>query len=501
MAEKDEAVQDRARSESGIDKRSRIAIIGAGPAGLSAAWFLRKEGFHDVTVLEKLGRIGGLCKSITIDGMSYDLGANYLTWAYTETRAIAREVGAKTYKEKPYTSIEILTNAEGEETARYRSLKEAVLFNPFTKQKVSFFAFMIAAFRYLWLRFRLVRVIDRPDYLAEIDATKHPELCVSFKHWLRANRLDALASLFEFPVTIMGYGQLRDIAAPYVLRYISLKTFFPMIAHQIPLLGWLFQLLLPWPRRFTLGFQRMWQQVAWRTNVRLNVKIRKITRDPNAPIRIDYRTLQQELNDLDTVEGSMDFDYLILACPLTPDVFEQLGLQRTPAEVAMSDEILVNPYCMTTYWVEDMRMPQPIAPVLPLPERGKPWAVARQFQHEGNHFTQFYTRTESSACERKMGKEEWDRIEAEVKAEVQNLISLLAGRTDDARSHWSTYDRFTYFQHVTPEEIGRGYYRRLRDLQGAHRTFYVGGVTDFELIEPIVQHSKHLVEKHFVGPA
>jgi len=166
VAEKDEAVQDRARSESGIDKRSRIAIIGAGPAGLSAAWFLRKEGFHDVTVLEKLGRIGGLCKSITIDGMSYDLGANYLTWAYTETRAIAREVGAKTYKEKPYTSIEILTNAEGEETARYRSLKEAVLFNPFTKQKVSFFAFMIAAFRYLWLRFRLVRVIDRPDYLA-----------------------------------------------------------------------------------------------------------------------------------------------------------------------------------------------------------------------------------------------------------------------------------------------------------------------------------------------
>ena len=43
--------------------------------------------------------------------------------------------------------------------------------------------------------------------------------------------------------------------------------------------------------------------------------------------------------------------------------------------------------------------------------------------------------------------------------------------------------------------------RRLRDLQGAHRTFYVGGVTDFELIEPIVQHSKHLVEKHFLGPA
>ena len=185
---------------------------------------------------------------------------------------------------------------------------------------------MVAAFKYLWLRFRLVRVIDRPDYLARIDATSHPELCVSFKDWLRANRLDALASLFEFPVTIMGYGQLRDIAAPYVLRYMSLKTFFPMVAHHIPLVGPLFRLLLPWPRRFTMGFQRLWQQVAWRTNVRLNVNIQKITRDPDstaAPIRIEYQALQQELNDLDTVEGCLDCDYLILACPLTPDVFER----------------------------------------------------------------------------------------------------------------------------------------------------------------------------------
>jgi hypothetical protein len=161
------------------------------------------------------------------------------------------------------------------------------------------------------------------------------------------NKLDALASLFEFPVTIMGYGQLRDIAAPYVLRYISLKTFFPMIAHNIPLLGPLFQFLLPWPRRFTLGFQRLWQQVAWRTNVRLNIDIHKITRNSSssdAPIQIKYRALQQELNNLDTIEGCMDFDYLILACPLTPDVFLQLDLERTPAEIAMSSKIVVNPY-------------------------------------------------------------------------------------------------------------------------------------------------------------
>jgi phytoene dehydrogenase-like protein len=67
--------------------------------------YLPKNGYHNVTVLEKLGRIGGLCDSITVDGMSFDLGANYVTWAYKETLKIAKEFGATTYQEKPYTSI------------------------------------------------------------------------------------------------------------------------------------------------------------------------------------------------------------------------------------------------------------------------------------------------------------------------------------------------------------------------------------------------------------
>lgn len=123
------------KNNNSIDKNSRIAIIGAGPAGLSTAWFLLKQGYKQVTVLEKLGRVGGLCKSITIDGSSYDLGANYLTWAYTETLAIADEVGAKRYKEKPYTSIDVKgkqPGPDGKVPNPYRSLKDAVLVNPFT---------------------------------------------------------------------------------------------------------------------------------------------------------------------------------------------------------------------------------------------------------------------------------------------------------------------------------------------------------------------------------
>jgi cation diffusion facilitator CzcD-associated flavoprotein CzcO len=109
----------------GLDKNARIVIVGAGPAGLSTAWFLHKHGFDNVTVIERLGRIGGLCKSLTVDGMSYDLGANYVTWAYRETLAIAKEVGAGTYPEKPYTSIEL--NRDETRFIKYRSLFERYL--------------------------------------------------------------------------------------------------------------------------------------------------------------------------------------------------------------------------------------------------------------------------------------------------------------------------------------------------------------------------------------
>jgi NADPH-dependent glutamate synthase beta subunit-like oxidoreductase len=55
----DYALEHRVLPELPEITKSAVAIVGAGPAGLSAAYFLRKLG-HDVTVVEKSDRIGGL---------------------------------------------------------------------------------------------------------------------------------------------------------------------------------------------------------------------------------------------------------------------------------------------------------------------------------------------------------------------------------------------------------------------------------------------------------
>ena len=45
-------------------ERKRIAVIGSGVAGMSAAWLLNRR--HDVTVFEKESRIGGHCNTIDL---------------------------------------------------------------------------------------------------------------------------------------------------------------------------------------------------------------------------------------------------------------------------------------------------------------------------------------------------------------------------------------------------------------------------------------------------
>lgn len=54
--------------------KERIIILGAGVAGLSAAYFLTKSGRHDVTVLENSDKIGGMCASFSKNGFTLDFG-------------------------------------------------------------------------------------------------------------------------------------------------------------------------------------------------------------------------------------------------------------------------------------------------------------------------------------------------------------------------------------------------------------------------------------------
>ena len=52
-------------------KNTKIAILGAGPAGISAAYHLQQQGYNPV-IYEKRNDFGGLCGSFEIDGYRFD---------------------------------------------------------------------------------------------------------------------------------------------------------------------------------------------------------------------------------------------------------------------------------------------------------------------------------------------------------------------------------------------------------------------------------------------
>lgn len=83
-----------------LTRRSRVAVIGAGVAGLGAAWALRNV--HDVTVFEKDSRLGGHANTVTIDydGTQIDVDTGFIVYNelnYPNMTALFAELGVGTF--------------------------------------------------------------------------------------------------------------------------------------------------------------------------------------------------------------------------------------------------------------------------------------------------------------------------------------------------------------------------------------------------------------------
>jgi protoporphyrinogen oxidase len=429
-------------------KDTRICIVGAGAAGLSAAYYLQRRGYTGVTVLEAADRVGGKCHSVDFKGRSFDLGANYVTAAYVEVRKLAREFGVDLYTE----SKTIAARISDSNRVTFSTPVEAVTRNQ------SALRLMWAMGRYLLIRFRLRKHLDRPGFA---DISRQPQLCVPFRDWLRNNALTALEPVFEFPITIMGYGYLDTIAAPYALKYMSVPTFWNLIAVTLG---------LPrrWPKRFVNGFERLWTDVAAHLNIHLGVRITAVERGEN--IRIHLANA-----------GTMEFDYLVLACPLDVGTLGRfLGL--TEQERELFGRITINPYVVTSYAMADLQLPARIVGMWPIPKIGQPWAMTRQYAD--NEFVQFYTRLDERDADSKTN----------VISAIRQYVTAMGAVLPE---NYITYNEWNYFPHVSVDDMRGGFYDRFEALQGQTNTFYCGAVAAFELVETVVQYSRQMAESYF----
>jgi len=66
---------DAAPHDRGDGRSPRVVVIGAGPAGLTAAYQLAKEGVRS-TVLEADTVVGGISRTAERDGWRFDIGGH-----------------------------------------------------------------------------------------------------------------------------------------------------------------------------------------------------------------------------------------------------------------------------------------------------------------------------------------------------------------------------------------------------------------------------------------
>lgn len=74
------------------DGQQRVVVVGAGIAGLAAAFRLKAAGFS-VTVLERDQHVGGRMRTVTHHGYQLDLGAMWLSYNYREMVNLLADAG------------------------------------------------------------------------------------------------------------------------------------------------------------------------------------------------------------------------------------------------------------------------------------------------------------------------------------------------------------------------------------------------------------------------
>jgi len=89
----------RAWTRQGLSAAPRVAVVGAGIAGLNAAYQLKKAGVA-ATVYEASARVGGRMRSVKNafgDGLTVDIGAELINTDHADMLALAQDFGLKLY--------------------------------------------------------------------------------------------------------------------------------------------------------------------------------------------------------------------------------------------------------------------------------------------------------------------------------------------------------------------------------------------------------------------
>ena len=433
----------------------RIAIIGAGASGLTAADTLIQRGYENITVYEELGRVGGKVLSTNFNDHTYELGAFWAGDGYEVIENLAEKYGVTFLDEE--LDYKVQRSVQGPKYELKDYLQE------------NFNALEIASNIYHWMQ-----VQRKFGYLKEAGSffePIHPDLTLTFSEFMKLYKIEAFSLSFR-PFWIgCGYGYYEETPAIYVLKLMlgaldySLKDFIGV--------------LLPFGdgyknglKKAKGGYQKIWTNLAnTLSDVRLNARVDRIKRyTQDGEDKVDILANDQ-WETYDAVIISTDLSTALNFLDYTDSEYELFSQVKNYRYVTQLFETDGLDYDNSTMIFMDYNAT--------IDQIGKPTAmVNRSFAPDIWVSGQIVP---------------WGRSRKAVDQSLQNDIAELGGNL--VKIH-QTAD-WKYFPHVDGNSLRDGFYRKLMDVQGQRGTWYVGGIINFETVESTASYAQKLVKENF----
>lgn len=272
---------------------ARVAIVGAGPSGLTLANLLASEALAEVTLFEAGPRVGGKSHTTIIESTVCEMGTCYTTRGDQVLRQWMDGLG-------------IQSSRIG------KARMDGQPFDAFVK-KAPGAPLSWQVIKYLWLRQQLLAAHeatpDNPEVLAK--------LASPVGDWLAGHGLAKMERFCLKALTVMGYGYLDNTPTLHALRWIdwSLITSGVLNDLRMPADGW----------------SHFWETLSRDFDVRLNTPVRQVDR-------------AQDDVWIHTENGVDRFDRVVCAMPV--DDFCKLTAP-TPSETIVRDGVSWGRYATT----------------------------------------------------------------------------------------------------------------------------------------------------------
>ncbi len=442
--------------------KAKVAIVGAGPAGLTSAYFLAKKEKYDVTIFEKENIAGGKVKSVVVEGVPYEIGAIIGSRDFRLIRKFSQEFDVRRdlYIADPYS---VLANGD--------IIPYGVhLLGEYPVVGIgSYESWLKTKFRFKKIKRRYWEYM-RPGFPAK-DIPQ--ELTLTPDEFKKEFGISPFVEYIESFVATAGYGYFDNTPMLYQLQHFTriFNSSVFTLGRYLPqrLQGIIRRNEILWDYfYFPNLFSKLWNTMAKRYKVRFNSEVNHIFREGDT---LTVQTKDGKEESFDKVIITTDARHFkdIVDLPLEQrKIFEQVEATRFVVTLVKLKGLKPN----RVYFFDENKTSQ---------RQGHLLGLVHHYGPEAPYFVGYQIAS-------------WDQDLEDLKQTLIDDLQNIPGV--EVKKVGEQYE-WNYNEHFSGEALNQGLLKQGWEIQGENGIYYAGGPFRIETTEDVARLGEFIVDYFF----